>query len=155
MLNPQAVDAANELFELFRDYSGKPDVKDAVALETLAETATHVRSQLHELGEWVKERSSEMTSDLSTAMQVRAGPHDWVLPDGVACHTTTFPSWIMRASHGGLDTPALLGFVRALQLAAALQPRPHPPCRSFRPGSCRCCLISPRPHLETPRPKCR
>ncbi|KAG2454516.1 hypothetical protein HYH02_000363 [Chlamydomonas schloesseri] len=65
----RAVDAANELFELFRDYGGKPDVKDAVALETLTETALHVRSQLHELGEWVKERSTEMTSDLGSAMQ--------------------------------------------------------------------------------------
>ncbi len=39
----QSVDAASELCELFRDYGGRPDLKDQVALETMQELAAKVR----------------------------------------------------------------------------------------------------------------
>ncbi len=41
----QSVEAGQELHELWRDYGGRADVRDAVALETLAETAAEVRSE--------------------------------------------------------------------------------------------------------------
>ncbi|GLC39959.1 hypothetical protein PLESTM_000973400, partial [Pleodorina starrii] len=63
------VDAANDMYELYRDYGGKHDVKDSVALETLHETGAQVRAELSSLGEWVREREPTMVTELADAVQ--------------------------------------------------------------------------------------
>ncbi|GIL64289.1 hypothetical protein Vafri_18269 [Volvox africanus] len=65
----KVVDAASDMYELYRDYGGKHDVKDAVALETLHETGAQVRAQLASLGAWVRERLPSMVTELAGAVQ--------------------------------------------------------------------------------------
>ncbi|GFR46074.1 hypothetical protein Agub_g7539 [Astrephomene gubernaculifera] len=65
----KAVDVAAEMYDLYRDYGGRTDVKDAVALETMHELALQVRGQIHDLGVWVRDRATAMTMDLRAAIQ--------------------------------------------------------------------------------------